>query len=160
MSSRKNMKNDLLNMKLSDLKKVSQHFGQSVTKQTGGYLNKKQIVHNLLGGTKSIHKSKILKKNASKTWHIMSIDTEDQMNILKQYITLGGGSQLYKICTDSIVGDCSRPVYLTGRYKVQEPIQPNSPIELEIRFKNLTRSPLLGGPSRWARPDQLIWRSR
>jgi len=158
MDDKYEMRSMLRNMNVTDLREVSKYFGESLTNQTGGYLNKKQLVDNLLGGGRSIHNSQALPRPIPKTWHTEKATTADQFAKLRQYITLGNGSNLYKECYDSISGDCSKPVYLTGKFRIQTPITDRSIIELEIGYKRPTRSTMLGGPSRWAKPYQLMWK--
>ena len=43
MSAKYEMRSMLTNMKVNDLREVSQYFGESLTNQTGGYLNKNNL---------------------------------------------------------------------------------------------------------------------
>jgi type II secretory pathway component HofQ len=48
--SKKKLINYLKHFKVSELREITKYLGQNVTKQSGGYYNKPQMIYNLVGG--------------------------------------------------------------------------------------------------------------
>ena len=153
MSTKYEMRSMLTNMKVNDLREVSQYFGESLTNQTGGYLNKKQLVNRLLGGTRTGNISR-----QAVDWKEYKCNNAVDCAALRNMITLGSGNTLYKRCYKNTPDDCAKLVELTGKYRVQQPVTQSGLVELEIAYKNIRMPVFMGGPSRWVTPDKLIWK--